>query len=181
MNISGQAFDALGALLHLLADPKAYEDQLSVLRKAIDDNKKYVELIAPAGEIMNMLEAQRVKKVEAEKYFAASTAEAKKLVDDAVFQKERILLEAAAKAKEIVAEADALKSAAKAELVSAKEQKAAAAEAKAAAAAHTAAAEALDATRQELRAATDAANQVRVDVETLRSELAAKLDKLRAL
>jgi hypothetical protein len=181
MNISGQAFDTLGALLHLLADPKAYEAQLAELRKNIDDNKKYVELIAPAGEIMNMLEAQRVATADANKRLDDAKLQAKKIVDAAAKHGDEILAKAGADAAAVCAQAQAVLDAAKADQEEAKQGKAAAADAKRAASAHRTETGKLAKLREEVAAEKAAATQAREAAEALRAELAAKLDKLRDL
>jgi chromosome segregation ATPase len=181
MNISGQAFDTLGALLHLLADPKAYEDQLSVLRKAIDDNKKYVELIAPAGEIMNLLEVQRKNTAAAEARLAAAAAESRKMAEAAENAKQDVLRAAGAQAEALLKDAAETKAAAQAEMVNTKEQKAAVAAAEKSAAEHKEKSEALVALREALEQERAALKASQSEVDSLRAELAAKLDKLRDL
>ena len=120
---TGQLFD----LLTVVADPKAYQAKIKALEDATAENKKFVELVGPASDIVSLKE-KALADTEAAK---AALAEAK--------QKAGELVKAAnEKAAGIVADAQAqgaaLKQAAQAEL---DEAKAAKAEAKSAAKAAT--------------------------------------------
>lgn len=179
--ISGQAMDTLGALLHLLADPKAYEQQLNTLRKAIDENRKYVELIAPAGEIMNMLEAQRVAGAEADKRLADAKTQARKMIDDAQIMGDDFRAKAAEDAKTIKAAAASELEKVKADADEVRNGKKVLAEAKKATDEAEKATAATEVERQALMADRAALAQAQAAADAIRAELAAKLDKIREL
>jgi chromosome segregation ATPase len=181
MNISGQAFDVLGSLLNLLADPKAYEEQLTTLRKAIAENKKYVELIAPAGEIDNMLEKQRANKAKTEEVLLAAKTKAQEVTDNAMKRYSETIKEAERAAAEIFESANALKAKAQAEMDEAKRMQSAITDAEKAAKAHTAETTRLATQHKQLETKLAAVEKEQKEVERLRLELSSKLDKLRDL
>jgi len=181
MNISGQAFDTLGALLHLLADPKAYEEQMNALRMTIEENKRFVELVAPAGEIMNLLEEQRKHQADAKSVVAKAEVEAEAVRKAAQHDAEQTRSAANQDAAAVLARAQEVQEQARADAVSAKEQRAAVAAAKKAEAEHLAKVEQLTALNEVLANERDEVLAIKETVSALRSELAAKLDKIREL
>lgn len=120
-DITGSAKDNLTELLSIVTDPKAYSEKMSALQAKIAENKKYVELVAPASDIIKLRNDTRdlVEKVrqEAEDIKTAATAEAKHITDEATVQAKETLAQAKTEASEIKANALEMQEKAKAELV----------------------------------------------------------------
>jgi chromosome segregation ATPase len=85
-----QIFD----LLAVMADPKAYNEKLQALQTAVAENKKYVDLVGPANDIMMLRE-------KADTELAEARDQAKQMREEA----DGVLAEAKTEAKAIVAEA----------------------------------------------------------------------------
>lgn len=94
-------------LLAVVSNPSVYEAKLKALQDAIDENKKFVEALAPASEIVALRDASRVvlenAKAEAKEIKAKADAAAKKAQEKA----DAVLVGAAEKAAEIKDAADA--------------------------------------------------------------------------
>lgn len=73
---SNQLFD----LLSLVSDPKAYAEKVQALEAATAENKKYVELVAPASDIIRLREVARQEREAAAEELAAARKEAANLI-----------------------------------------------------------------------------------------------------
>lgn len=89
-------------LLSLVANPTAYEDKLKTLQDATAENKKYVEALAPASEIVALRDAARIELENAK-------AEAAEIKAKAKASAQNVLAKANAEASSILAEADSIK------------------------------------------------------------------------
>ena len=128
-NNSAQVF----SLLAVVTNPEIYAEKLKTLMAAIEEQKKYVELIAPASEIMALrtsIVADKAAaaasieeaKAEAKQLKATAKAQAQVIVEDAEktaasIKKVSAEMQASATAK--LAEADATATALKSQLASA--------------------------------------------------------------
>jgi len=181
MNISGQAFDVLGSLLNLLADPKAYEEQLLILRKSINENKKYVELIAPAGEISNMLEKQRANMALSEAALAKAKEQAQEIANSAKQKYENAIADANRDSIAIIEGAKKLQSDAAKAMKDALSKKDEIDKATKAAKAHEEETKKLADARKQVDVKLANVEKLQKEVEALRAELAGKLNKLLEL
>lgn len=119
-NIDGSIGSA-NQLLELLSNPAAYEKQIKALQEAAEESKKYVELVAPASDILALKDKLRAEKEEldvlldnakkeAADRVASAKAEANSIVDGANKKAEEIVKKAAdleAQALEKISEATA--------------------------------------------------------------------------
>lgn len=181
MSISGQNLDAVTAVLQVLADPAAFKTQIKALQAVIDENKKFVELVAPAGELMNLLEKQKSREAAAEKAMADAVEKSEKLIATAEAQVRSLQTTAQAEAEDLRTRAKAVLEQAQVELKEASDQKSAVAATKKRAKDLEAAAAALDDTRAALAAELVNATDAKLAAEAARQEYMDKLDKLKAL
>lgn len=96
------------SLLAVVADPEAYGAKLKALVTATEEQKKYVELVAPASEILEMRKQIALDKAEATKVLADAKTESAKLKADAQAQVKAMTTETnelVAKAKKLALEA----------------------------------------------------------------------------
>lgn len=102
-NIDGSntSLDLLGTVSALLADPTLYASKLKTLTDTIAENKKYVELVGPASDIL-MLRMQSSADQEAA---GADRAAAAQTLADAKAQADNIVGNAHADAAGILADA----------------------------------------------------------------------------
>jgi cell division septum initiation protein DivIVA len=181
-NIDGSSasLDLLGTVSALLADPSLYASKLKALTDTIAENKKYVELVGPASDIL-MLRTQAntdrevagTDRAAAAQTLADAKAQADGIVGSAHADAAGILADAQGQANTLVAQAkaktdesDAVLAQAKASLADVKRAEAEAKAATAAAnaqvqslAAQQAATEALQAEVAEIKAALLAKTQ----------------------
>lgn len=106
-DISGKGKDNLNDMLAVISNPQAYSEKMAALQAAIAENKKYVELVAPASDIIKLRNDTRelVAKVrqEAEEIKAKATAEAQSVLDEAKSQAKAIVAKAQSEADDIKA------------------------------------------------------------------------------
>jgi hypothetical protein len=95
-SIDGSSSNQLFDLLKVVANPEVYSEKVKSLEDAIAENKKYVELVAPASEIIALREQLLADK-------AVMVQELEKVRSEAVQARE----EAKAQAKIVVADANA--------------------------------------------------------------------------
>jgi chromosome segregation ATPase len=161
----------LDLLSTLLADPTVYADKLKALTEATAENKKYVELVGPASEILATRAQADADRAAAEQAVADAKTLAMSIVGDAQADAAAILADAQGQADTLVAQAKAQKNQSDAMLsqaeISLADVKRAEAEAKAATAAANAQAQSL-ATAQ---AATEA---LQAEVADIKAALLAK-------
>lgn len=133
----GQLFD----LLAVVSDPAAYKTKLAELQEAADRNQKYVELVAPAADILALRDKTRAEKDQAAKLLAEANKEANAILARARDDAARIVADAQSSSAAMVQDAEKTMREAKAVMASAEEKSAAAG--KQAAAAQNAMAEAV--------------------------------------
>lgn len=98
---STQLFD----LLSLLSDPKAYADKVQALEAATAESKKYVELVAPASDIMQLREVAQQDRALAEEELLQAKERAAEIISAAKEEASEIRKSANAIAKDIKARA----------------------------------------------------------------------------
>jgi len=161
----------LDLLSTLLADPTVYADKLKALTEATAENKKYVELVGPASEIVAIRTQADADRAAAAQAVADAKVEADSIVGGAHADAAAILADAQGQADTLVAQAKAQKDQSTAVLsqaeISLADVKRAESEAKAATAAANAQAQSL-ATAQ---AATEALQE---EVAGIKAALLAK-------
>jgi hypothetical protein len=99
----------LDLLSTLLADPTVYADKLKALTEATAENKKYVELVGPASEILATRAQAELDRAVAAQAVADAKAQAASIVSDAQAEATAILADAQGKADTLVAQAKAQK------------------------------------------------------------------------
>jgi vacuolar-type H+-ATPase subunit H len=179
-NIDGSStsLDLLGTVSALLADPTLYAGKLKTLTDTIAENKKYVELVGPASDILTLRtqastdrEAAGADRAAAAQALTDAKAQADKIVGDAHADAAGILANAQGQADTLVAQAKAQKDESDAVLAQAKaslaDVKRAESEAKAATAAAKAQAE-------NLAAAQTATKVLQAEVADIKAALLAK-------
>lgn len=113
-NIDGSTVsgaDNVLSLISLISDPVAYKARIDELNAATEENRKFIELIAPAQDIVvlrSKLAAELADAVDATK---TAKVDADVLVRDAKAAADGIVSDAKAKAATIIADADAIKAA----------------------------------------------------------------------
>lgn len=112
----GSASNQLMDLLAVVANPDVYKAKLDALEAATEENKKYVEAIGPASEVVALREQAKVLRAEAESYKKATIEQADANLVEAKSQAASIVSDAQAKAKAILEEASANKAKADASL-----------------------------------------------------------------
>jgi cell division septum initiation protein DivIVA len=166
-NIDGSSQNQLLDFLSVIANPDVYATKLKELQAATEENKKYVEAVAPVSDIVALRESLYRQNADAADALEAAKTQAAQIVGDAQISATVIVSDAQAQAQTIVAQAtatkegaDALSAQVAAALADAKkaekEAKAATAAAKAqsdSAAAAQAATEALQAEVSDIKAA----------------------------
>lgn len=125
-DITGATKDNLTDLLNIVADPKAYSEKMQALQSAIAENKKYVELVAPASDIIKLRNETRELvaqvKAQAEETKASAEAEAKKMLSEAKSEAEKLVSDATNEANAIKSSVVDMKQDAESILADAKRQ-----------------------------------------------------------
>lgn len=101
----GSSSNPLIDLLALVSNPEAYKAKVDALEAATAENKKYVEAIGPASEIVALREQAGLQKEQADAMVAKANADATSIVADAKAQAAEIVSTAQAKAKDAAAKA----------------------------------------------------------------------------
>ena len=160
----------LDLLSTLLADPTVYADKLKALTEATAENKKYVELVGPASEILSTRAQADADRAAATQAVADAKAQANSIVGDAQADAAAILADAQGQADTLIAQAkaqkdesDAILSQAKASLADVKRAES---EAKAATAAAKAQADSLAAAQAATEALQTEANDIKAALLT---------------
>jgi hypothetical protein len=94
---STQLFD----LLSLVSDPEAYAKKVKALEEATAENKKYVELVAPASDILRLREVAQQDRILATQELAKAQAQAAEVISSAKKDAEQIRESAHAFANEV--------------------------------------------------------------------------------
>lgn len=105
INSSNQLLD----LLSVMANPTAYAQKLEALQSATAEYKKFVEAVAPAEEIMALLEKTRADKEEAHQALVRANAEAEMIASNARAVANALVVGAEEKAKDIVRAAELMR------------------------------------------------------------------------
>ena len=113
---SNQLLDLLSAV----ANPDAYAEKVKNLETLIAENKKFVELVAPADDIMSLRSKLQVELQEAADAKEAAKTESAQILSESKSQAAASVRDAQQKAKQIIADAEALKAEAQAELAGVK-------------------------------------------------------------
>jgi hypothetical protein len=179
-NIDGSStsLDLLGTVSALLADPTLYASKLRTLTDTIAENKKYVELVGPASDIL-MLRTQASTDREAagtDRAAAAQTlvdakAQADSIVGGAHADAAGILADAQGQANTLIAQAKAQKDESDAVL---SQSKASLADVKRAESEAKAATAAANAQAQSLATAQAATEALQAEVADIKAALLAK-------
>ena len=106
-------------LLAVVANPEVYGEKLKALVTATDEHKKFVALVAPASEIMEMRKQTAIDKLEAIKLVADARAEAAALTAAATLKVQAMTDETqalVANARNLAADAQAASTAKLAEI-----------------------------------------------------------------
>ena len=98
---SGQLLD----FLSLVTNPKIYEAKIKTLQEVTATHQKFVELVAPATEIMDLREKLKADKAAATETLSEARNKANVLVKNAQDTADSILAEAKAKADALIDEA----------------------------------------------------------------------------
>ena len=158
-------------LLAVVANPDVYKAKLDALEEATAENKKYVEAIGPASEIVALRDEAVVAAQSAKDALAQAQAQAEQMKQDAAVNASTVLTDAQSKAASLVAEAaktqenaDKILAQAKAELATSQAVTLSAEKAQAAAVAK----------EQELSAALSAAQTAKEEAQAVKADILAK-------
>jgi cell division septum initiation protein DivIVA len=167
----GSASNQLLDLLTVVANPAVYKAKLDALDAATVENKKYVEALAPASEILALREQVKTLKQNAEDALTNANAAAAQIVSAANIKADGIVSAAQQTAEALISAATASKIEAD---QAANLNKAALAEAKKATAAAESAKEIAEAKAVELATAVANANAAKADAEATKASIIAK-------
>lgn len=109
-NIAGIANDSsqqLFSLIGLISDPNGYTQKLKDLQDAADRNQKYVELVAPAEDILTLKDKSIADANAAATALVDAKTQAAQIVADAKAQAASLLADANAQASQIVGDTKA--------------------------------------------------------------------------
>ena len=165
---STQIFDLLSLVA---ADPEVYKSKLKALEDATAEHKKYVELVAPASDILTLKEKSQIDAQEAAEALADAKIEAKSIVADATEKARSLIDNAQNSANILVEDAKSVKSQADADLLVAKQAQAKADKAQSKADANSASAAEKSKLLDKAIADTNAAKE---DAEAVKAGIVAK-------
>ena len=171
---SNQLFDLL---LEVVAKPDAYTEKLKALEEATAENKKIVALVAPAAEIVDLRDQLKADKEQLKQELKDAKDQAAKKLAEANEQAAVIRNEAQAEASKILADASAQK--AETTAINA-EAKKALSQTKASKQSYDKANAELLEQQSALAEAIKAADDAKVNFETLKAEVIAKHQKFIA-
>lgn len=103
--IDGSSQNQLLDFLSVIANPDVYANKLKELQAATEENKKYVEAVAPVADVMALRESLFKQNDEAKAALDSATAQAGQLVSDAKALAASIVADAQTQAQAIVAQA----------------------------------------------------------------------------
>jgi len=161
----------LDLLSTLLADPTVYADKLKALTEATAENKKYVDLVGPASEILATRAHAELDRAAAAQAVVDAKAQADSIVGGAHADAAAILADAQGQAETLIAQAKAQKNESDAVLA---QSKASLADVKRAESEAKAAAAAANAQTQSLAAAQAATEALQAEVAETKAALLAK-------
>ena len=105
---SGQLLD----LLTLVANPDSYKAKIQALEAATAENKKYVEAVGPAAEILQLRDAILSDKAESAKALASANDQAVQIVTKARQEADALLFSTKTQTEAALADSDATRAAA---------------------------------------------------------------------
>ena len=108
-NIDGSSQNQLLDFLSVIANPDVYATKLKELQAATEENKKYVEAVAPVSDILALRESLFKQNDEAKAALDVANAQAAQIVSDAQISAAGIVSDAQAQAQEIAVQAAAVK------------------------------------------------------------------------
>jgi cell division septum initiation protein DivIVA len=164
---SNQLFD----LLAVVANPEVYKAKLSALENAAAENKKYLDAIGPASEIVALRDEAALAAKDAKDVLAQAKLQADKLRQDAIANATDLASNAKAKADALVADAAKIKDSADSVFA---EAKAEIATAKAATESAKKAQVEAEAKAKELVEALSAAQTAKEEAQAVKADILAK-------
>jgi cell division septum initiation protein DivIVA len=108
-NIDGSSQNQLLDFLSVIANPDVYATKLKELQAATEENKKYVEAVAPVSDIIALRESSLKQNADATAALDTAKAQAAEIVSNAQASASNIVSDAQAQAQAIVAQATATK------------------------------------------------------------------------
>jgi hypothetical protein len=99
---SGQLLD----LLTLVANPDAYKSKIQALEEATAENKKYVEAVGPAAEILQMRDAIAADKAKSASALDSAKEQAAQIVAQARQEADSLMTNTKVQAEAILADAE---------------------------------------------------------------------------
>lgn len=109
-NIDGSSQNQLLDFLSVIANPDVYATKLKELQAATEENKKYVEAVAPVSDIVALRESLYRQNADATDALDAAKAQAGQIVGEAKTSAASIVSDAQAQAQAIIAQANEIKS-----------------------------------------------------------------------
>lgn len=107
--IDGSSQNQLLDFLSVIANPDVYATKLKELQAATEENKKYVEAVAPVADVLALRESLFKQNADAATALDAANAQAGQIVSEARTSAAGIVADAQAQAQEIIAQALATK------------------------------------------------------------------------
>lgn len=169
--IDGSSQNQLLDFLSVIANPDVYASKLKELQAATEENKRYVEAVAPVADVMALRDSLFQQNADAKAALDAATAQAQQIVSDARDSATSIVADAQAQSQEIIAQAMATKDEAN-ELAA--QVKAAISDAKKAEKAANAATDAAKAQSEKLAKAQATVEALQAEVNDIKAALLAK-------
>jgi len=117
--MGGSGSNQLMDLLTVVANPAAYKAKVDALEAATAENKKYIELVAPADEILKLRDTVAQNAADSQAALENASAEAASTIADAKAQAAELVKTAQAKADTLTAKAQAADTEAQAKLADA--------------------------------------------------------------
>lgn len=108
-NIDGSSQNQLLDFLSVIANPDVYATKLKELQAATEENKKYVEAVAPVSDVLALRESLFKQNADATAALDAANVQAGQIVSEARTSAAGIVADAQAQAQEIIAQAVATK------------------------------------------------------------------------
>jgi len=108
-NIDGSSQNQFFDLLSIIANPEASSAKLKELQSATEENKKYVEAVAPVSDIIALRESLLKQNADAANALDAAKTQAAQIVSDSQTSAAGIVSDAQSQAQAIVSQATAIK------------------------------------------------------------------------
>jgi cell division septum initiation protein DivIVA len=108
-NIDGSSQNQLLDFLSVIANPDVYSNKLKELQAATEENKKYVEAVAPVSDVIALRESLLKQNADAKAALDAANEQSDQILSDANVSAEAIIASAKAQAQAITEHADQIK------------------------------------------------------------------------